>query len=77
MLSPAGAKCLDVIEDMRRAQFDREQAGGELSQDEAVVFVAALDDLWWQLSDEEHAEIERVLVAQKSAPSVDAERSGP
>jgi hypothetical protein len=52
--------------------FEREAAGGELSEDQESMFVERLDRLWWQLSPAEQDLIDREL-AQPSAPRVDEE----
>jgi hypothetical protein len=42
--------------------FEREAAGGDLSEDEESRYVALLDDVWWQLSASEQEQIERELM---------------
>ncbi len=41
--------------------FEREAAGGELPEEAESHFVEQLDGLWWQLSAEEQAAIDREL----------------
>ncbi len=41
--------------------FEREAAGGELPEEAESHFVERLDEVWWQLSGEEQAAIDREL----------------
>jgi hypothetical protein len=41
--------------------FEREAAGGDLPDEEESRFVALLDEVWWQLSPNDHEQIEREL----------------
>jgi hypothetical protein len=41
--------------------FEREAAGGELSEDEESRWVERLDGVWWQLSPEEQDLVDREL----------------
>ena len=42
--------------------FEREAAGGDLSEEEESRFVASLDELWWQLSSSDQEQVERELM---------------
>jgi hypothetical protein len=42
--------------------FEREAAGGDLSEDEESRYVALLDELWWQLGPNDQEQIERDLM---------------
>lgn len=57
---------------LSRLLFEREAAGGELSEDEESMFVERLDRLWWQLSAAEQDSIDQEL-AEPSELGVDEE----
>lgn len=49
-------------------QLTRAEAGGTLSQEAEAGFIGPLDTLWWQMSSEEHQEVEKWLRSSVSAP---------